>query len=856
MSPHLFLVFRTIDMNAQKLIDNFSGHLKNVIARGISLAAYFNHGSVDPLHLLIALTEEEGCVAKEILKKNAVESEYLRALARARIAAERAERDEIQRQPLPDLNQLSRGALEKALTLAYERGHNYIGTEHLLYGILMTKSDSIDRIIKECRVDPKTIAQSVEASLQNTSRFGELNDMMHAFEEVRQLPDMLPFPLPPAMPMPRHGTTGQKTQESVLEQFTIELTDAHVQSHIDPVVGRAAEIDRLVHILARRTKNNPILVGEPGVGKTAIVEGLAKKIAEGKVPDILKRKKIFSLDLTMLIAGTIYRGEFEARLKQIVDEIADHDNYILFIDELHNIIGAGSNQGTLDAANILKPALARGLLRCIGATTFEEYKRHVASDPALERRFQAIQVEEPTAEETLTILKGIKSHYEQFHAVTIDGAALTAAIEYSTRYLTAQFQPDKSIDLLDEAAAMVQAKQKHSRSVAEYCKLVNNYEAAGKEKQRAIEEERLQDALEWKRKENELKVILEKTGEPHAKKHKLPRVTADDVIQVIASTLHMDAGIIGRSEWENLETLDERLIEHIVGQDAAIKHIIDTLKRGYLMRKNAEKPLASLLLAGPNGVGKTELAKQLAASLYHDPKALIRLDMSEFAEPHSVSKILGSPAGYIGYNDRNRIADEIRRRPYSVILFDEIDKAHPDVVRLLLQILDEGQLTDSSGKKIFFKQSIIIATTNLGAELFKSAGIGFGTQEKDSRENRDTESAVMHKLKQELGTAFLSRMNAVCVLYPLTREHVKTIIFRHIDRLNIELSQGHDISIRADERAMAELIAESYTADLGARNVERTVERVIHGLVIDILKKKQRKEAYKLTRQREKYVLI
>ncbi|HAT03396.1 MAG TPA: hypothetical protein DCS29_01290 [Candidatus Magasanikbacteria bacterium] len=842
-------------MDAQKLIDNFSSHLKNVIARGIALATQLNHAQVQPIHLLYALSEEQGCVAAEILKKCDITSDLIKDNSPL---LQHIQKTISKQTGLPELSPSSRKTIEKGLILAHEMGHTYIGTEHLLHGLIEIKDRDVDDLLSTIEIKHTQIQDQLGTAFHNVSRFshmGEMTDVLENMEDMslpnigQEAHDMM---IPPMM--------GRPKKISAIAQFTTNLTSKESQQKIDPVIGREEEIERIINILARRTKNNPILVGEPGVGKTAIVEGLAKKIAEGDVPDILRRKKVISLDLTLLVAGTIYRGEFESRLKQIVDECAKNPNYILFIDELHNIIGAGSNQGTMDAANILKPALARGQLRCIGATTYDEYKKYITSDPALERRFQMIDVEEPDQTQTRAILEGIKKYYETFHHVVITEKALDEAVKLSTRYIHDNYQPDKAIDLIDEAASSVKTHQKTSTDDKKLHILEKKREKYEEEKEHAIREEQLQRALDIKndiaqldKKIDKAKQILKQKTQPAL------RVTEKDIRTVLSKKMHIDEIILSQNEWDNIQTLHARLSQHIIGQDAAIDTTIHALKRGLLGIQQKDKPFCSLLFVGPSGVGKTELAKYLAKELYHDDKALIKLDMSEFSESHSVSKLLGSPAGYIGYKDRNPFIEKVKKRPYSVILFDEIDKAHPDVTKLLLQILDEGVLTDSNGRKIHLNHAIIILTTNLGSELFKSQGIGFGNTHTTSATSDFMDATfkkhIQDKVTETLGSALVSRIDTVCIFNALTQTHVERIVAQHIESLSKHFMHTQHFGIIPDASALSSLAQSSLHPDMGARNVEKKIQELIYELTLATMQNKTKKKQYKLVHEKNTYHL-
>ncbi len=836
-------------MTPQKLIDNFSTHLKSVIARAISYASFLNHAVVEPLHLLTTLAEEKGSVGAEILKKGGLDAETLRNQGATLILAPQA--GSADKKNLPDLSPHSRQAMEKALLLAYDHGHNYIGTEHLLYGLLQTEDTTLETAFDTLKVERDTLQEYLDATIHQAGRTGETEEVAELFSELTQAEDGGENPLNgPKARLNKHPK--KERASSALEYFTVNLTMPAVEKKLDPVIGRDQEIDRLINILSRRSKNNPVLIGEAGVGKTAIVEGLAKRIVAGDVPAVLRRKKILSLDLTLLIAGTIYRGEFEARLKQVIDELATKPNCLLFIDEIHNIIGAGSNQGTMDAANILKPALARGQLRCIGATTFDEFKKHISNDPALERRFQPIFVSEPNVTDTIKILNGVKVYYENFHQVQFDDTAITTAVTLSNRYIHDQYQPDKSLDLLDEAAAAVRVHQPTTAQDKAQQKLEHDLELAEAAKNEAIQAENLKAALKHKQTiatlQKKIKALAKKANTTKRK----PAVTAADIAAVVAKRTGTQAKTILRDELDQLAVVRAEVQKAIVGQSEAQTLIFKTLERAFVGLNRPRKPLASLLFAGPSGVGKTECARQLATALYHDPAALIKLDMSEFGEGHSVSKLLGSPAGYVGYKERNRFTDEVRRRPYSVVLFDEIDKAHPDVRKLLWQILDEGELTDASGKKTSFAHCIIILTTNAGAQALQQGDLGFGGKANQAQ----NQQRLSLTLKEELGAALINRLDAVCPFYPLTQAELAAVAEQAVRELSQQLHSARQITLTADSEAVAKIIADLAPSERGARTVRHAIEQLVPDLLLPVLRQRRVKKHLTLTHKANSFALV
>jgi ATP-dependent Clp protease ATP-binding subunit ClpC len=690
--------------------------------------------------------------------------------------------------------------LELSLEEARQLGHNYIGTEHLLLGLIREGEGVAARVLENLALDLSKVRTQV----------------------IRLLGDTAEIPA---------GGAHNKGKTPTLEEFGSNLTLKAAEGKLDPVIGRSKEIERVIQILGRRTKNNPILIGEPGVGKTAIAEGLAQRITNKDVPDILEDKRVVTLDIGLLVAGTKYRGEFEERLKKIIDEVRVADNVILVIDEVHTLIGAGAAEGAIDAANILKPALARGEMQCIGATTLEEYRKHIEKDAALERRFQPVMVGEPTVEETIEILYGLRDRYEKHHKLVISDEALTAAAKFADQYIADRFLPDKAIDLIDEAGSRVRLL--HSQLPPAARELDKELRELLKQKDESVRAQDFEAAGKLRDREMEIKaqiaaIAQSKRGETDKVKT-VSVVTEEDIAQIVAAWTGIPVNKMTRSESEKLLQMEDTLHGRIIGQDEAVVAVSRAIRRARVGLKNPNRPIASFIFSGPTGVGKTELTKALASYFFGSEEAMVRLDMSEYMERHTVSKLIGSPPGYVGYNEGGQLTESVRRRPYTVVLFDEIEKGHPDIFNLLLQILEDGRLTDSKGRTVDFKNTLLILTSNVGSKVIEKGGGGLGfdleDDPSDSQYNR-IKALVNEELKQYFRPEFLNRLDEIIVFRQLSKDEVGLIAEIMLKEVFARIAEK-GIQLEVTQRFKSHLIDEGYNPMYGARPLRRAVMRLL-----------------------------
>jgi ATP-dependent Clp protease ATP-binding subunit ClpC len=789
-------------------MERFTQRARRVLSLAHQEAERMRHNYIGTEHLLLGLMREEGGVAGRVLRELGLEADRVQEIV------ERLTGPGQNRGGKLDLSPGTQQVLELAVEEARRMGHHYIGTEHLLLGLVRHGQGIALDVLRKLGVTPEQIRRQTRRVLQEST----------------------------ATPKPSSGeqkpTSRQeqaKAKTPMVDQLAVDLTLHAEEGKLDPVIGRQMEIERVIQILARRNKNNPALIGEPGVGKTAIVEGLAQRIVEGDVPTPLLNKRLLQLDVGSLVAGTMYRGQFEERLKRVIEELKS-SGAILFIDEVHMLVGAGAAGSSVDAANILKPALSRGELQVIGATTMDEYRKHIESDAALERRFQPIIVEEPTTDETIEILRGVRSAYEEHHRLTISDEALEAAVQLSSRYVTERFLPDKAIDLIDESSSRVRMYKspaaKTSKDLMGQLREIRHNHAM------ALEDGRYDDAQEILERQESLEGQLERlrTGWD---RDSAPVVTADDIAEVVAMWTGVPVMQIATEESQRLLQMEDELRKSIVGQEEAIQAIARAVRRSRAGLKDPRRPIGSFIFLGPTGVGKTELTKALARFLFGSEDALIQLDMSEFMERHSVSRLVGAPPGYVGYDDAGQLTEALRRRPYSIVVFDEIEKAHPEAHNMLLQIMEEGHLSDARGRKVDFRNAIIVMTSNIGADMIKrQAGLGFALKRDEEMEERlayeDMRKKLMESLRRVFRPEFINRVDSVMVFHPLTKENIREIVNLELGKVAQRLEDNAIVLTSTPETV--ELIAElGFDVDMGARPLKRVIQQKVEDPLSDAL---------------------
>jgi ATP-dependent Clp protease ATP-binding subunit ClpC len=786
------------------LFERFTERARQVVVLAQDEARALKHNYIGTEHILLGLLREEEGLAARVLESLDITVEEVRAQV-ARIVGQG---DEVTTGQIP-FTPRAKKVLELALREALSLGHNYIGTEHILLGLVRENEGVAARILLDFDADADKIRNEIIRMLSGPGRRQQGGG----------------------------GAPGEKAKSSkLLDQFGRNLTKQASEGKLDPVVGRQTEIERVMQILSRRTKNNPVLIGEPGVGKTAVVEGLAARISSNQVPELLKNKQIYTLDLAALVAGSKYRGEFEERLKKVMKEITQRGDIILFIDELHNLVGAGAAEGAIDAASILKPALARGELQTIGATTLDEYRKYLERDAALERRFQQIRVDEPSVDDTVQILRGLRDRYEAHHRCRITDEALFAAASLADRYIQDRHLPDKAIDLVDEAGSRMRIRS--MSAPPRYRELEEEIEKVRKDKEESIENQEFEKAASLRDKERKLtqkKRELEENWRQNEADTDQPEVGEEEIADIVSMWTGIPVFKLTEAESARLVRMEDELHKRVIGQEEAIAAVSKAIRRARAGIKDPKRPTGSFIFLGPSGVGKTELARTLAEFLFGDEDAMIQVDMSEYMEKHSVSRLVGSPPGYIGYDEGGQLTEAVRRKPYSVLLLDEIEKAHPDVFNILLQILEEGKLTDAQGRRVDFRNTIVIMTSNIGAgQISKNVGLGFSMGDESGMSYEDMKNRVMSELKKVFRPELLNRIDEVIVFHKLTKEEITTIVDLQMKRVREQMAQ-HDVAIELTDEAKDLLVEQGYDPAMGARPLRRAIQRVIEDPLADFV---------------------
>ncbi|TFB14755.1 ATP-dependent Clp protease ATP-binding subunit [Filobacillus milosensis] len=785
------------------MFGRFTERAQKVLALSQEEAIRLGHNNIGTEHILLGLVKEgEGIAAKALQSLN-VTAEQIQQEVEQLIGRGQNTSQTIHYTPR------AKKVIELSMDEARKLSHSYVGTEHILLGLIREGEGVAARVFNNLGVSLNKARQQVLQLLGSNESTSS-----------------------------QRG--GQKQSNNAhtptLDSLARDLTSVAREGGIDPVIGRSKEIERVIQVLSRRRKNNPVLIGEPGVGKTAVAEGLAQQIVNNEVPEILRDKRVMTLDMGTVVAGTKYRGEFEDRLKKVMEEIRQARNIILFIDELHTLIGAGGAEGAIDASNILKPALARGDLQCIGATTLDEYRKYIEKDAALERRFQPIHVDEPTKEESISILEGLRDRYEAHHRVTISDEAIDSAVRLSDRYITDRFLPDKAIDLIDEAASRVRLR--NYTAPPNLKELEQRLEEVKKEKDAAVQSQEFEKAASLRDKEQKLKDELEKTKDQWKEKQgqESSEVTIDDITHVVSTWTGVPVSKLAKDETERLLNLEETLHGRVIGQDEAVNSVSKAIRRARAGLKDPKRPIGSFIFLGPTGVGKTELARALATSMFGDEDAMIRVDMSEYMEKHSTSRLVGSPPGYVGYDEGGQLTEKVRTKPYSVILLDEIEKAHPDVFNILLQVLEDGRLTDSKGRVVDFRNTVLIMTSNVGAhELRRQKYVGFSMDD-NKKDYKQMRSKIMEELKKAFRPEFLNRIDETIVFHSLEEKHIKEIVRLMVKQLQDRL-QDNEISFTLTEQAIEKIADEGMDLEYGARPLRRSIQKNVEDFLSEELLK-------------------
>ncbi|WP_138420204.1 ATP-dependent protease ATP-binding subunit ClpC [Aquibacillus sediminis] len=786
------------------MFGRFTERAQKVLALSQEEAVRLGHNNIGTEHILLGLVSEGEGIAAKALHSLGLETERIQDEVEKLIGRGQKVSQTIHYTPR------AKKVIELSMDEARKLGHSYVGTEHILLGLIREGEGVAARVLNNLGVSLNKARQQVLQLLgSNESTSGQ-----------------------------QHGRGGQTAAANTptLDSLARDLTAIAKEGHIDPVIGREQEIERVVQVLSRRTKNNPVLIGEPGVGKTAVAEGLAQQIVNNEIPEILRDKRVMTLDMGTVVAGTKYRGEFEDRLKKVMEEIRQAGNIILFIDELHTLIGAGGAEGAIDASNILKPSLARGELQCIGATTLDEYRKYIEKDAALERRFQPIQVDEPTLDESIQILQGLRDRYEAHHRVSITDDAIEAAANLSDRYITDRFLPDKAIDLIDEASSKVRLRS--YTAPPNLKELEQKLEEVRKEKDAAVQSQEFEKAASLRDSEQRLREELEKTKDEWKEKQgqESSEVTVEDIASIVSTWTGVPVSKLTKDESDRLLNMESVLHDRVIGQDEAVKAVSKAIRRARAGLKDPKRPIGSFIFLGPTGVGKTELARALADAMFGDEDAMIRIDMSEYMEKHATSRLVGSPPGYVGYEEGGQLTEKVRRKPYSVVLLDEVEKAHPEVFNILLQVLEDGRLTDSKGRVVDFRNTVLIMTSNVGAsELKRNKYVGFNLDDEES-DHKEMRSKVLNELKKAFRPEFLNRIDETIVFHSLEKRHMKEIVTLMVKQLQKRLIE-QEIDVDLSDKAIEKIANEGFDPEYGARPLRRSIQKNVEDLLSEELLK-------------------